>query len=419
MQVLEDALWYRDQYEDQTSKTAPRPKDIDLKTNNPYRLNGLKYPVPERLQKDKKHNPKEYGTGSICKDGKESYKIKYSGKYICSCRTYEQAYYVCQEMRKHNWDKKYLQEILDKYPEYYTWLLFFYQYIGYNKTRKFYYLTIPKGACDDGKIKRIIYHNIRDALFERDFLRDHDWDYDALVETIDDNLNPYIDMDLPPYPERRIRNVQTTTQTDKKFRELVRLLQKDIEMTQGKAAEILKVVPSTIRIWLNKYDTDWIELKTIITNNSDPFTVLKREKIYTPNLELSKPKDFNNYIYESNDGRKMKYRITKNRVTYGGYATRELALKIVHELEKVNWDKKQLPIIQEKYGCRRPPRNYIYKARKKYIIRKKLNGKTIDFGLYDTIEHASIVRDLLIANNWDKTLLPSIQDEAVNKMEAW
>ena len=408
LQTLPEALHYRDLYSHLDSKTAPRPKDVDLKKDNPY-LKGLKYHVPERLQGKKK--TRTYGKGSIYKAGKEAYKIKHGDTYYCSCRTYEQAYYVCQELKKHNWDKSKLQKILDDYPKYYTELLYFYQYISYNKEKDYWYITIPKQYSQDGNVIRITYHILADALYERDFLREHQWDYELLVEAIDDTQNPYYDMELPPYPERRIRNVQTPTRGDRKLQRLIELLQEDIDIHQNEAAKQLGVSPGTIRVWLKKYDTDWLDIKTIIMKNENPLDILKSTKVYTPDLEPSKPKDFQNYIYVAHD-RRSKYRIARDHVTYGSYPTRELALKIVKELEANNWDKNKLSEIQTKYGCKTTPKNNIYKVKNKWAVRKKIAGKTINYGVYETIQLASIVRNLLVHNGWDKEKLPMIKESA-------
>ena len=54
VRTIEEALYYRDLYSHQDKKDCPKPKDIDLTTNNPYIQNGLKYPIPERLKKKEK-----------------------------------------------------------------------------------------------------------------------------------------------------------------------------------------------------------------------------------------------------------------------------------------------------------------------------------------------------------------------------
>ena len=129
--TIEEALYFRDLYSHLDKKDCPKPKDIDLKTDNPYIQDGLKYPIPERLiLKEKTSN---YGNGTIVKKGKTSYHIYRGGKgngrhgYICACATYEEAYYIREELQKNNWNLSKLEEIRANYPKYYTKLLYFYQ----------------------------------------------------------------------------------------------------------------------------------------------------------------------------------------------------------------------------------------------------------------------------------------------------
>ena len=221
---IEEALYYRDLYRNNSKEDAPIPKDIDLKTNNPYLINGLEYPLPERLILPEKHS--EYGKGTIVQKGKTSFHIHHGSKtngeksYVCACPTIEMAEYIKAEMNKVDWNMDELQRIIDDYPKYYTQLLFFYQYISkhrvwnqktkHEKIYKGWEITIPKEYLENEKNLEKIgpYKNIEDALFERDFLVEHDWNYDLLVETIDDSKNPYYDMDLPTYPTGKIRNIR-------------------------------------------------------------------------------------------------------------------------------------------------------------------------------------------------------------------
>ena len=54
-----------------------------------------------------------------------------------------------------------------------------------------------------------------------------------------------------------------------------------------------------------------------------------------------------------------RYRVTKTfegkKISYGTYATEEEAQKVVSELRKTDWNKKQLPLILEKLGLK--PKN--------------------------------------------------------------
>jgi len=55
---------------------------------------------------------------------------------------------------------------------------------------------------------------------------------------------------------------------------------------------------------------------------------------------------------------------------------------------------------------------YIYKnSGDHYIIRKIINGKQENYGTYNSLEEARTVRDQLIENNWDKTIVQGKLDQ--------
>ena len=122
---------------------------MDLKQDNPHILNGLKYPLPERLTPTKKSN---YGKGRIRKKGKASYHIYHGGKkskrYYCACRTYEQAYYTLKKLQECDFDRTQLPRIQEEYPKWYTWLMEFYRYIIRNNDGKGYILNFPREYCE-------------------------------------------------------------------------------------------------------------------------------------------------------------------------------------------------------------------------------------------------------------------------------
>lgn len=346
------------------------------------------------------------GQGNITKISKSSYKIKCRGKYYCSCRTYEQADYVRKQLIKHNWDKNKLPEILDQYPEYYTQLLYLYQYIRKDEKNNNYILMIPKKYNNGTTIGTITYNNIEDALYERDFLVEHDWDYELLIECIEDDKNPYYTQELPPFPERRIRNLAPQNKYDKKILEMQKIIKEDPDIHQKDLAQKMNVAPATIISWLKRYKADWLDFKTASLRNDNVLNELTRtQKIYLPDLKPSKQYNFNNYIYTDNN-RRSKYRISRKKVGYGSYPTREIADKVVRYLNYYNWDKSKLPLIQKKVGVYKSDENkYIYKDRKAYTLRKKINKKMYDYGRYPTIGEAKIARSIAIANDW---MIPNV-----------
>lgn len=218
-------------------------------------------------------------------------------------------------------------------------------------------------------------------------------------------------MELPPYPERKIRNIQTPNRLDKKILQLQKIIIENPDISNKEIAQIMEVSSVTIRNWLKKYNTDWLDFKTICLRNNNPLTELTPEpKIYQPDLTLPHPKDFQNHIYIDNN-RRSKYRIKRQGIPYGSYPTREIAEKVVKYLYKYDWDKKQLPEIYKLIGFKTVKRNNIYKQRNKYIIRKKINGKTISFGLYKTHELACIARSIIEYYDWKITSTEWLEKE--------
>ena len=413
---LEDALYYRDLYSNNTSREIPKPSDVDLKTNNPYREHGLKYPVPERLKKKEKKPRKNQSKGKIYKRSTSCYAL-YNGKdYLCSCRTSEHAQYTLEKLRENNWDTTQLPRIQEKYPEYYTKLLIFYQYIGYDKKLKKWFLSIP-AKHNDGKLEHIRFTNIEDALYERDMLKKCNWDYELLVETINDNNNPYYDMTLPPYPERKIRHISERKTHKKELTLLAQMIRKEPDLRISYAAKQSNMHEATIRVWLKQYNLTWAEFKTIVLTEEDPFTKMKlKPLIYTPDLSPSAPSNFTGYVQKSSRSEKNPYIIEYKHCQYGSYPTRELAEKIAIDLKACGWDKEQLKSIQEKHDFQpvKGSRNLIYPGKREgsWFIRKTINYKRVMFGTYHDYNLACIIRNLLQHNNWNKEELPFIQDKA-------
>lgn len=403
-----EALYYRDLYS--TSKLPfeeiPSACDCDLVTNNPYIINGLDYEVPKRLYPSKKVSKR--GKGKIVKKSKSSYSIYCGHKHYCSCRTYEQAYFVRRELVKVNWNENELERIFEEYPRFYTELLYFYIYISKDSyNNEYWLLTIPKDKSDDGKLQHIRYSRLEDALFERDFLVDNGWDYDLLVELIDDNLNPYYDMELPPYPERKIRNITHRESHDDDFLKMAELIRENPKIRVKDLAEKIGIVPATLRNWFKQYGTNSSEFYSVCLEGGNPLDYFEQEElIYTPDLSKSTPSHYKGYVHYA-PKRNMKYIVNYKDVYYGCYPTRELADKVVKELVKVDWDKSKLKSIQKMFNYNSRYTNemiYIYKnnrSRNSYQIRKKINGVNKSFGSYQGVELAMIVRDILVGIDFE------------------
>lgn len=410
VETIEEALYYRDLYVD-CPLPVPRPSDVDLTTDNPYLIDGLMFPLPERLRKDE--TPKKYGQGSIQQRSKTSYRVLKGKTKYATCRTYEQAYYVRKSLQECNWDKSKVPQILADYPKWYTWLMRFYQYVG-KKDGK-WYVGYPKQYCGD-KIERINYRNIEDALFERDWLMANEWDYETLVYVIDDSDNPYYDMDLPPYPERKITNIKPPKDFKSQLNRLQDLIQEGV-FNQEEAAMIIGVTTVTIRNWLRNYDTDWKSFIDLVLSGEDIWTVLSEpEYYYTPDLSPSMPSNYTGYVHKT-QSKRSPYCVARKGEYYGAYKDKKMARSVVNELRKVNWDKSKLKEIQEKVGHEQflNTKRWVYpnSVGKSWYIRKKdKTRKMIYYGSYTDKRVADMVRDLLVENDWDKSRLDEFRKVA-------
>lgn len=417
--TIEEALYYRDLYSDCPTK-VPRPSEVDLKTDNPYLIGGLRYPLPERLQKQ--DNYTDYGKGHITQRSVSSYRVSHNSTNYCTCRTYEQADYVRKELNKCDWDKNQIPRILADYPRYYTWLLLFYQYISKIKVdgewNGKWKLVIPRDYTEEGKLEYLTYSNIEDALYERDILKENGWDYETLVYTIDDTKNPYYEMELPPYPQRKIRNIQERKTFQKELEQMRDLILDGVQF-QSEAAEIMGVTTMSLRNWLNNYNIKWNDFKAIVESGEDIWNVLElKERYFTPDLSPSKPSNYTGYVHKT-QSKRSPYCVARKGEYYGSYSDKKTAKKVVKELEKVNWDKKQLRKIQDKLGHKQflNSKRWVYEVNngKSWMIRKKnKDRKMINYGHYKDKKIAEKVRDLLVENNWDKTRLDEFRRIAEN-----
>lgn len=430
--TIEEALQYRDMYFHSTYNESPRPSRLDLTENNLYIKHGLEYPLPDRLIRTLPES--NYGKGRIRKKGKNSYHIHYGGSnngqksYYCACRTYEQAWYVHRELQKCGWNRDKLQEILDNYPVFYTELMELYRYVNLDYEAKKrtgqikYWITIPRAYLEEGKQLETIngYTHVEDALYERDFLVAHDWDYDLLVEAIDDTNNPYYDMELPPYPERKILNLSNRNYHEKELTEAYHLIKDGVTCNQVEIAERLGITEITLRNWLSKFwNSNWTEFKEISLTGENPINVLEKvKKTYTPDLSKPMPSNFNGWVHSNTRcSKKNPYLVRKGSVEYGHYPTEKMARQVVKKLIACNWDKNKLPAIRKSVGVKEPPkRGNVYPANKGkgWSIRHKDKGtrKMINYGYYEDKRIAELTRDFLKENDWDKEKYPMFRSNA-------
>ena len=425
VETIEEALYYRDIVAEHKGKCG-KPETFDLKTNNPY-MDGLKYPIPERLIIVPKES--DYGTGYIMCKGPQSYHIWYGSEYYCACRTYEQAYYVKQELNKCGWDKKQLPRILEEYPVWYTWLMKFWQYVAPRAERegKGWTVTLTPRRNPNHRLEKLFFTKVEDALWERDLLIKYDFDENELVEAADDTQNPYYDMEIPPYPQRKVRRI-----VDRKPKPELLSQMRDLILdgsTQEELAAAVGHTSVTLRNILKRdYNTSWYDFIEICKRGEDPNEVLEFQPlIYKPNLDYIPPN--NNYVQLNTTKRKSHYVVKYKDEYFGAYPTRELANKISNDLQKVGWDKSKLKEIQAKHGHKSivNSKRWIYETKytsKKtgktrilsYHIRKKDKNKVIhNYGSYKRYDVAERIRDLLIENDWSKRELGNIIEQVKNE----
>ena len=423
--TIEEALWYRDLCKEHNWEFDKKPFELDLKTDNPYLKDGLEYPVPKRLIIPPKA-PKR--CGSISSKGPQFYGLTKGSEYYGGYRTYEMAWYVREEMNKCGWDKSKLDEIVENYPVWYTWLVNFYKFV-FPKYEGWAVNITPKHS-DNGKLQHLYFRKLEDALWERDLLLKYEWDEELLIECADDTLNPYYDMELPPYPQRKIRRIKDYEDRTELFNTLFELLQED-DYSQEAVAELAGTNAMTIRnILVREFDSNWAEFKTICESGENPNDVLEQKKIiYNPDLTVHY--ENTNYVsyYKNEKSPYVIYhrdKVTQQSIYFGAYPTRELANKISNDLQACNWDKSKLKEIQAKHGWKSKvnsvrwvyPHKYTSKKTGKtkimhWQVRKKNKDKKhINYGHYKDKRVAELVRDLLIEYDWNKDFLQTIKEYA-------
>ena len=413
--TLEKALYYRDICKEHNWEYNKKPAELDLVTDNQYIRDGFKYPVPERLELPVK-KPKD--KGYITRHSAQSNQVRLGHTYFGAYPTYEMAWYVLQELRKCDFDESKLEEIVANYPIWYTELMNLYRFVQprYNG----YVVIITPKHSSSGKLEHIYFYRLEDALWERDLLLKYDFDEELLVECADDSRNPYYDMSLPPYPERKVRNLSERKDRTKLFDALFTLIQEEPELSQEEYCKLVDTTSANLRnVLRNEFNSDWAEFKTLCESGENPNEVLvQKPKIYMPDLEI-KYENTNYVSYYKNE--KSPYLIYhRNKETgqseyFGAYPTRELADKISNDLQACNWDKSKLKEIQAKYGWKSVvnSKRWVYSKEytsKKtgetyvshYYVRKKNIGY---FGNYKDKRVAEIVRDMMVECDWDKNQL--------------
>ena len=408
---MEEALWCRDLYREVKFKDLP--EELDMQTNNPYLKNGLAYPIPDRLI-GKPEKPSMYGYGQIVHKGPQSYGVWHNKDYYCACPTYEYAWYIREKLNECDWDKSKLPEIKKGYPEWYTWLMNFYKYImpaehTSNHKEGWIFNLTPK---QNGKLEQLRFNRLEDALWERDLYVKYNFDVELVVYYADDQLNPYYDMRIPPYPQRKIRRIHERESRQEELTELAELIKDNPWATLQEFCQSTRYNEASIRNWLRYYDTNIKEFRRLVLSGEDIWSVLELKPIiYNPDLTVYRPNNGYIHINRRNKG-DVVYNVARNRTYYCCYPTRELAEKAVKELERVGWDKSKIPEINEKLGfqSRHGSRRWIYPTGYgKFSVRHKNKArKMVNFGTYKSYDKAVYVRDCLLDCGWSKDLYNTV-----------
>ena len=413
--TIEETLYYRD-IARMNNYIIGKPKDYDLITDNPYIINGLDYPIPEKLQIKK---PKtNYGKGYVKKKSYKNFQVWYNKKYYGSYPTYEYAEYIRQKLYENKWDTQKLDEIKKEYPIYYTYIQKFWRYITYDEKTDTW--RCDKHISNNNHII-FTFNNPYDVLYERDLYEKYDWNIDLLVEL--DNTetyeNPYKKMDyLPPYPTQKVQYKYTyTKQHYMEFMEEMIFFIKEFEVnTLRGMAETLDTNARYILDVLKKFSISWNGFKELCEYEDDPLTLLTyTENIIKPNLNISNSKT--DYIYYDKRRKYSPYFIQKNKTRYGTYSDKKTAKKVVNRLKKCNWDKKQLPDILKEINYQTPIKKgetckkiYLDKRNPKNI-RYYIKYLSTYYGVYDTIQIAEKIVEELEKVDWDKKQLPQIKEK--------
>lgn len=418
-QTVEEALYYRDICIEHNWQYDKRPYELDLKTGNPYLEDGLEYPLPERLIMPPKAPKRK---GSITRNSAQSNRVHLGKSYFGSYPTFEMAYYVREKLNECNWDKTQLDRIVDEYPVWYTWLMNLYKFV-FPKYNGWCVSITPKHSKDD-KLEHLYFRRLEDALWERDLLVKYDWNEELVCECANDLENPYYDMELPPYPERKIRNLSDRKDRTELFDTLFTLIQDEPNLSQEDYAKLAGTTGMNIRnILVKEYDSSWSEFKRVCESGEHPNEVLtQKPKIYQPDTSIHY-KNTNYVSYHKRE--KSPYLIYhRNKETgqseyFGAYPSRELANKISNDLQKCGWDKSQLKRIQAKHGWQSVvnSKKWVYphyytskRTGEKYVSHYMVRKKNIGyFGTYKDKRVADLVRDCCIMNEWDKDKFPMVK----------
>lgn len=103
-----------------------------------------------------------------------------------------------------------------------------------------------------------------------------------------------------------------------------------------------------------------------------------------------------NNIEKTNENKYIVFRIINNKKeVYGPYDSLSAAKKAKYNLTFTGWES-DLDYAGSKYG------KYISKTSNKFVVRRIISGKYVEFGSFDNLKDAWKFRDELILNNWGK-----------------
>ena len=116
-------------------------------------------------------------------------------------------------------------------------------------------------------------------------------------------------MELPPYPQRKVRNCRPLETHRREMEQMQELILAG-ETNQMRIAKRLGVTEVTVRLWFSKWKSSWTEFKNHVLAGEDPFQyMVEPSKIYKPDLSHRQHKKFNNYVCKTSGSTRSHWRI--------------------------------------------------------------------------------------------------------------
>lgn len=120
------------------------------------------------------------------------------------------------------------------------------------------------------------FKNLKDALWERDLFLKHKGDYEKICE--DNTINPYLELDLPQFPNFRTRGSIPGTKynlyayqsnVEKTVKTICNQMKKEDNLKLKQVSEYLGVSSNTINNRLHNFNLTFTKFKFLFFNNKE------------------------------------------------------------------------------------------------------------------------------------------------------